>query len=66
MSSFDIDDICYHKEIHVMDKLQFLFLLPTNLEKGISQINKKPLVFLFTLHSFFFGATRIQINAFLS
>ena len=48
------------------DKLQCLFLLPPNFRKGISQITKtcKHLVLLVTLHSF--GATRIQINAFLS
>ena len=45
------------------DKLQYLFLLPQRFRKGISQITKH-LVLLFTLNSF--GATRIQINAFLS
>ena len=45
------------------DKLQCLFLLPPKFRKGISQITKT-FSFTFTLNSF--GATRIQLNAFLS
>ena len=52
----------FHKEIHV-GQITMLILLPPKFRKGISQITKH-LVLLFTLNSF--GATRIQINAFLS
>merc|ERR1712200_208260 len=44
-------------------QITMLILFPPKFRKGISQI-KKHLVLLFTLNSF--GATRIQINAFLS
>ena len=49
MLSFDIDDICYHKEIHVGQITILIYV--TNIpkfQKGISQITK---TFSFTFYS---------------
>ena len=63
MPSCDIEDICYHKEIHVENTY---FCNRQKFRKGISQITKSFSLTFYFIVFFFFGATRIQINAFLS